>query len=70
MIIDRDRRRYKLDKNIRDVFPTIREKMDIADVNLEVFLEHHAPDKRSLVSIAKHLCGGATDLTLASLENQ
>lgn len=74
MIIDRDTRRNKLDKNFRETFRTTREKMDIAHFHLEKFLEsHEAPEgkeQRSLLSIAKHLCGGATDLTLVSVINQ
>jgi tRNA:m4X modification enzyme len=38
VIVDRDTRRRKLDKNFRDEFYTVREKMDIADFNLEAFV--------------------------------
>jgi hypothetical protein len=34
VIVDRDTRRRKLDKNFRDEFFTIREKMDIADFDV------------------------------------
>lgn len=34
VIVDRDTRRFKLDKNFKDTFETFREKMDIADFNL------------------------------------
>ena len=34
VIVDRDTRRRKLDKNFRDEFQTIREKMDIADFDV------------------------------------
>ena len=71
MIIDRDTRRNKLDKNFRETFRTTREKMDIAHFHLTKFLSNHkAPENKSdrhLLSIAKHLCGGATDLTLVSI---
>ena len=40
IIIDRDTRRNKLDKNFRDVFQTFREKMDIGDFNLEAYMEY------------------------------
>ena len=72
MIIDRDRRRNKLDKNFRDEFETFREKMDIADFNLEAYLTHLRTEKKlsntnEIYCIAKHLCGGATDLSLNSV---
>ena len=35
IIVDRDTRRFKLDKNFREDFDTFREKMDIAHFNLE-----------------------------------
>jgi hypothetical protein len=34
IIVDRDTRRGKLDKNFREKFTTMREKMDIADFDL------------------------------------
>ena len=34
IIVDREARRYNHDKNFRDRFLTIREKMDIADFDL------------------------------------
>jgi hypothetical protein len=34
VIVDRDTRRRKLDKNFRDEYQTVREKMDIADFDL------------------------------------
>jgi tRNA:m4X modification enzyme len=52
-----------------------REKHDIADFDLKSFLEEktkageiHSGFK--IVAIAKHLCGGATDLALTSLRLQ
>ena len=38
IIVDRDTRRFKLDKNFKEDFLTFREKMDIADFNLEKFV--------------------------------
>jgi len=72
MIIDRDTRRRKLDKTFRDEFETFREKMDIADFNLEAFISHLQEEgklvkQNELYCIAKHLCGGATDLSLCSI---
>ena len=69
VIVDRDTRRRKLDKNFREEFYTVREKMDIADFNVEKFLEEdeNIKDNSELLCVAKHLCGGATDLSLTSI---
>ena len=72
IIVDRDTRRGKLDKNFREKFATMREKMDIADFDLEKFMhikqqEKEIKNKPELLCIAKHLCGGATDLSLTSI---
>jgi tRNA:m4X modification enzyme len=72
--IDRDSRRFKLDKLYKDQLTSYREKMDIADFDLKTFLEVKIKegeisadaDLRN-VAIAKHLCGGATDLALTSI---
>jgi len=37
--------------------------MDIKDFDLSYFAE-----KKNIVGVAKHLCGGATDLSLASFK--
>ena len=37
--IDRDSRRFKLDKLYKDQLTSYREKMDIADFDLKAFLE-------------------------------
>lgn len=71
-MVDRDTRRFKLDKEFKDVFKSFREKLDIADFDLTTFLKHklndkEIPEKYSLITIAKHLCGGATDLSLTSI---
>ena len=72
IIVDRDTRRRKLDKNFRDEFYTVREKMDIADFHLEEFIKDqqsrsHLSNSLELLCVAKHLCGGATDLSLTSV---
>lgn len=72
VIVDRDTRRHKLDKNIRDDYLTLREKMDIADFNLQKFIETNQMQKKvreeaEIICIAKHLCGGATDLSITSI---
>ena len=41
LIVDRDTRRYKQDKEFKDFFQTFREKIDIADFDLNVFIEEH-----------------------------
>ncbi len=54
---------------------TFRERLDIADFDLKTFLEAKIETKElscdlkdlKLVAIAKHLCGGATDLALTSM---
>jgi hypothetical protein len=69
LIVDRDTRRRKLDKNFREEFYTVREKMDIADFDLEKFLiaDGQINENSELLCVAKHLCGGATDLSLTSI---
>lgn len=44
IIVDRDTRRRKLDKNFREEFLTFREKMDIADFDLEKFIQAKKDD--------------------------
>ena len=39
ILVDRDTRRFKLDKEFKDDFLTFREKLDIADFDINVFLE-------------------------------
>ena len=67
VIVDRDTRRRKLDKNFRDEYQTQREKMDIADFDLQTYLADVIPKESQVICIAKHLCGGATDLSLTSI---
>lgn len=62
LVIEREARRNKKDKDIRELGHEIqRETMDIKDFDLAYFKERTA-----IVGIAKHLCGGATDLALMS----
>jgi len=75
--IDRDSRRFKLDKLYKDQLTSYREKMDIADFDLKTFLEVKTKEGEISaeadlrhVAIAKHLCGGATDLALTSISLQ
>jgi hypothetical protein len=72
LLVDRDRRRFKLDKEFKDEFKSFREKIDIADFDLTKFISEmqeakEIKDKFEIIAIAKHLCGGATDLTLTSI---
>jgi len=69
LAIDRDSRRFKLDKEIKaNGFDSIREKMDIADFDLVKWLSLR-PATAGVIGIAKHLCGGATDLSLTAFEH-
>jgi len=67
LAVDRDTRRFKLDKEFKERFLSFREKMDIAHFDLGCFRKEKEVSSMPLVSIAKHLCGGATDLALFSL---
>lgn len=49
-------------------FQCVRERMDIADFDLVKWLTH-SKEEVKVVGIAKHLCGGATDLALTSFEH-
>lgn len=66
IIVDRDTRKFKLDKHFKDRFLTFREKMDMADFDLPAFL-HHKEIEGKIYCVAKHLCGGATDMALTSI---
>ena len=62
ILVDREPRRHKQDKLIKYLGLEVRrELMDIKDFDLEKFDE-----AKSVIGIAKHLCGGATDLALTS----
>ena len=67
LAVDRDTRRFKLDKEFRGSFLAFREKMDISHFDLARFRLENSVAHLPLVCIAKHLCGGATDLALAPL---
>lgn len=70
LVVDRDTRRFKLDKEFKDVFKSYREKMDIADFDLKKFIDLQLNKEQTnmqIITIAKHLCGGATDLALTSM---
>ncbi|SSD61736.1 related to tRNA guanosine-2'-O-methyltransferase TRM13 [Saccharomycodes ludwigii] len=55
--------KYNLDK-------VVREKVDIKDISLlDLIKEDSFNDLDQVVSISKHLCGAATDLTLTCLKN-
>ena len=63
IFIEREGRRNKKDYEIKQLgFPVRRELMDIKDFDLSKIDE-----ALSVVGVAKHLCGGATDLSLTSL---
>ena len=72
VVIEREARRNKKDRFMRaSGFGTERYMMDIADFDIVKYLKHisetSSKDKSvHIVGIAKHLCGGATDLTLTS----
>jgi tRNA:m4X modification enzyme len=74
VLIDRDARRNKKDRYMRAFgFGIERYLMDIADFDIAKYLKHVQTTTSArpvrFVGIAKHLCGGATDLTLTSIKN-
>ena len=79
LVIDRDARRFKKDKEVRGAgFELDRQKIDIANFDLVGYLSMKYPERKEdeeskdrhvgVIGIAKHLCGGATDLALASYD--
>ena len=76
-LIDRGKNRLKADSKIitdsessesSKILPQIkRSKIDIKDLNVSKFLED--VDYKNVVTVSKHLCGAATDLTLKLLLN-
>lgn len=74
VVIDREARKFKLDKDFKDHMLTYRERLDIVDFDLKTFLREKTTDIKNqdyqVIAIAKHLCGGATDLALTSLALQ
>ena len=68
LVVDRESRRFKLDKEFKGVMTAYREKIDIADFDLARFIQEQFPTTpHEIIGIAKHLCGCATDLALTSL---
>ena len=69
--MDRDSRRFKKDKYVKGSgFEVERQKIDIADFDICKYtaLKTTAKSATKVIGIAKHLCGGATDLALTSYE--
>ena len=67
LVIDRDSRRFKKDKYVKGSgFEVERQKFDIADFDLCKYTA--LKENPKVCGIAKHLCGGATDLALTSFE--
>ena len=61
----------KKDLHIRNSgFETDRVRIDIANFDLLKYIQEKYPDTEAsaptIIGIAKHLCGGATDLALTS----
>lgn len=64
IVVEREARRLKKDKEIRAFgFEITRITMDIKDLDLGWFKD------KQVIAVAKHLCGGATDLTICSLKH-
>ncbi|CAD8160348.1 unnamed protein product [Paramecium pentaurelia] len=74
VLIEREPRKLKYDRFHRDNKYFIRCKMDIRDFNLKILeqqLKEQGYDKEiQYVGVCKHMCGGASDLTLTSLLTQ
>lgn len=68
LVIDRECRRHKKDSIVKNAgFETDRQKIDIADFDLVKYAElKFKMNSPKVIGIAKHLCGGATDLALTS----
>ncbi|KAM3139179.1 hypothetical protein pb186bvf_008777 [Paramecium bursaria] len=69
VLIEREPRKQKYDKYQRKNPYYIRCRLDITDFNLHKLKEQIGFIK-PFVGICKHMCGGATDLTLTSLLSQ
>jgi len=72
VLLEKEPRRNKFDKNHRNNKNFIRLRTDISDFNinqLPQILNDFKPKslKLNIIGISKHMCGGATDLTLNSL---
>ena len=74
ILIEKEPRRNKFDKNHRDNQNFIRLRTDINDFNINI-LPQVLPEYKldplvyNVIGISKHMCGGATDLSLNSLFN-
>ena len=70
LVVDRDSRRFKKDKFVKGAgFDVERQKIDIADFDLVKYASLKSESNPPKVTgIAKHLCGGATDLALTSYQ--
>ena len=70
LVVDRDSRRFKKDKFVKGAgFDVERQKIDIADFDLIKYASLKSESNPPKVTgIAKHLCGGATDLALTSYQ--
>lgn len=74
LVIDRDARKFKHDKDFKDEMLSFRERLDIADFDLQTFISEKIKGDvikgadHKIIAIAKHLCGGATDLALTSIK--
>lgn len=67
LVVDRESRRYTKDNQIKQFdFDVERQKVDIADFDLVKYASLNGDPK--IIGIAKHLCGGATDLALTSFD--
>jgi len=68
LVVDRESRRFKKDFQVKKAgFGNDRQKVDIADFDLLKYAQLKAQASQpKIIGIAKHLCGGATDLALTS----
>ncbi len=74
ILLEKEPRRNKFDKHHRNNKNFIRLRTDITDFNINILpgiLKEFRPEPLffNVVGISKHMCGGATDLSLNSLFN-
>lgn len=67
LLVDKASLRHKKDNKIEDRNSVQRIRADISDLNLEKLDAVQLAD--NIVAVGKHLCGGATDVTLRCLMN-
>lgn len=65
LLVDKASLRHKKDNKIEDRNSVQRIRADISDLNLEKLEAVQLAD--NIVAVGKHLCGGATDVTLRCL---